>query len=117
MNQRDTPTCVWRGMSGRQYTFYVFQLPYAFNANQDGNYIFARLNEQQLWVPVYIGQGDLARRANPDTHERGMCIRQRGATHVHCHLNPLQADRLTEERDLLNRYTNAHAPYGCNEAT
>ena len=117
MNQRDTPTCVWKGMSGTQYTFYVFPLPYAFNPNQDGNYIFARRNEQGLWVPVYIGQGDLARRTNPDTHERGTCILQRGATHVHCHVNRLQADRVAEESDLLHRYTNSHTPYGCNQAT
>ena len=46
--------------------------------------------------------------------DKGPCIRARGATHVHCHRNDLDADRLAEETDLLKRYTNAYQPYGCN---
>lgn len=109
------PTCVWGGTNGRQYTFYIFHLPTSFNPGQPGNYIFTRRNEQGLWVPIYIGEGDLATRTNLALRPRkGPCIRARGATHVHCHRNDLEADRLAEEMDLLKRYTNAYQPYGCN---
>ncbi len=116
MSQTKRKTCIWKGASNRQYEFYIFPLPYAFNANQNGNYIYCRRNEQGLWVPIYIGQGDLADRANRDLHERGACIRSRGATHFHCHLNDSEVRRRAEERDLLKRYTNALEPHGCNRS-
>ncbi len=109
------PTCLWGGMNGRQYTFYIFPLLYSFNPDQPGNYIYTRRNEQGLWVPIYIGQGDLADRANLNHHHRGACIRARGATHFHCHRNDNQQYRFSEEADLLERYTNAFEPLGCNQ--
>lgn len=107
-------TCTWRGESGTDYTYYIWTLPADFKANQDGNYILSKRNDKGLWVPIYIGQGDLAERVSNDHHQAD-CIRKRGATHVHVHLNKQEKDRTAEEADLLARYTNAYKPYGCNE--
>lgn len=108
------PTCVWVGASGRQYTYYVRQLPFNFNPNQEGNYIYSKINGQGLWVPIYIGEGDLADRVGPN-HHQAACIKSKGATHVHAHINQSAHDRKAEESDLLARYTNAYKPSGCNE--
>ncbi len=103
-------------MSGTPFTYYVYQLPITFNPNQDGNYIFAKTNSENKWVPIYIGEGDLASRVG-DSHHQATCIRNKGATHVHVHLNGNEQARKSEEADLLARYTNAYTPNGCNEKT
>ena len=110
----DREKCIWTGASGTHYTYFVWLLPASFDPNQDGNYIFSKKNDQERWVPIYIGQGDLADRVS-DNHHQANCIRNKGATHVHVHLNPKEEDRTGEEEDLLARYTNAYKPYGCNE--
>jgi hypothetical protein len=110
----DQPKCTWTGASGAGYEYFVHPLPVTFNPNQDGNYIYARKNEHGRWVPVYIGQGDLAKRVGDD-HHQAACIKRKGATHVHVHLNQKEKDRTAEEADLLASYTNAYRPDGCNE--
>jgi hypothetical protein len=107
------PICNWIGESGTSYKFYIWDLPVSFNENQNGNYIYSKKNTEGKWVPVYIGQGDLKDRS--EHHHKATCISSKGATHIHVHLNSKEADRLAEERDLLERYTNAYAPAGCNE--
>ena len=109
-----TPTVNWRGAGGAEYKYHVHELPVSLKTGQDGNYIYAKKNREGLWVPVYIGEGDLGERSGPG-HHKAQCVRERGATHFHCHLKPDAAARRFEEGDLLRRYTNAYAPYGCNE--
>jgi hypothetical protein len=109
----DIPTCVWTGKSGTRYTYWVYPLPATFEPNQLGNYIYTRKDSQGYWQPIYIGQGDLNDRAN--NHHQAACIRQKGATHFHCHKNATEQARLVEERDLLANYTQAYVPTGCNE--
>ena len=108
------PTCDWKGASGNSYTFYIFSLPCTLDPDQDGNYIYVRRNAENRWVPIYIGEGDLADRSNLNQHHKGECIRSRGATHFHCHKNASQSARSDEEADLLANYTAAYLPYGCN---
>ena len=107
-------TCTWTGASGKDYEFSIFQLPVSLNAGQDGNYIYAKRNAENRWVPVYIGEGDLAERSGSG-HHKARCIREKGAGHFHCHLNSDLTRRRAEESDLLGRYTNAYVPSGCNE--
>ena len=101
------------GDSGTKYTYFVWELPASFDANQDGNYIYCRLNSKNHWEPIYIGQGDLKDRT--EKHHQAICIKGKGATHIHAHLNANEAARRAEERDLLLNYTNAYQPIGCNE--
>src|ERR1700732_3833662 len=110
----ERPKCTWSGESGTAYTYYIYSLPAGFEAGQDGNYIYSRKNDQGKWVPVYIGEGDLAERISND-HHQAACIGRKGTTHVHVHLNQSERDRTAEEADLLARYTNSYKPNGCNE--
>jgi hypothetical protein len=112
----DHETCTWTGASGKNYTYYIWPRHPNIDAGQMGNYIYAKKNSEGRWVPVYIGQGDLSVRSTKD-HHRTECIDKKGATHIHMHLNSREPDRLSEERDLLERYTNAYAPNGCNART
>ncbi len=105
--------CSWTGASSTKYTYFIWELPADFNANQDGNYIFSKKNDKGLWVPIYIGEGDLADRVSDD-HHQAACIKRKGATHVHVHLNTKEKDRIAEEADLLAHYTDAYTPNGCN---
>jgi hypothetical protein len=111
----DVPSCVWTGKSGTKYTFWIYSLPASFDPNQPGNYIYTKMDSQGYWQPIYIGQGDLNDRAN--NHHQAMRLRQKGATHFHCHKNVSEQSRLAEESDLLAMYTQAYAPIGCNDRT
>jgi hypothetical protein len=104
----------WGGASGTAYTYNIHQLPVSFNPNQPGNYIFCKLNAQNQWVPIYIGEGDLGERIS-DKHHKWTCVKSKGATHVHEHLNAIESNRLAEEKDMLAGHPIAYAPYGCNE--
>ena len=107
-------TCDWIGASNTKYTYEVHELPVSFEKNTDGNYIYAKVSSQNKWVPIYIGQGDLGDRVSDD-HHQAACIKSKGPTDVHVHLNAKEQERLDEESDLLDRYTNAYKPKGCNE--
>jgi len=106
-------SCVWAGHSGKTYSYIVHKLPISFTENQDGNYIYCKLVENE-WLPIYIGQGDLAGRIS-DNHHKAKCIANKGATHVHEHLNSKETDRLNEEKDILANYGQAFEPTGCND--
>ena len=108
------PICDWTGASGQQYEYEIWTLPAERDLKPDGNYIYARRNQGGRWVPIYIGEGNLAERAS-DSHHKARCIKQKGATHFHCGLNSTLAARRAEEQDLLARYRNAYQPNGCNE--
>jgi hypothetical protein len=109
----NTSVCDWAGASGKVYRYFVRELPVNFDKNQNGNYIYAKILDNK-WRPIYIGQGDLGERIGPN-HHQALCISSKGATHVHVHLNPNEQDRLSEENDLVGRYTVAYKPTGCNE--
>ena len=106
-------TCIWTGASGEKYTFYIWPRHPGVKSGQDGNYIYAKKDAQGRWAPIYIGQGDLSVRLTTN-HHRHDCIEKKGATAVHLHTNAKEADRLSEERDLLKNYPQAYAPTGCN---
>lgn len=110
-----SPTCAWIGASGVQYTYYIHELPVSFQEAY-GNYIYSKLNNENRWVPIYIGEGDLSDRVST-AHHRTTCIERKGATHVHVHTTGSKADGQAEEKDLLGNYGNAYEPYGCNVAS
>ena len=107
-------SCVWKGASGKEYTFWIYELPANLRSGHDGNYIYCKV-ENNLWVPIYVGQGDLGDRSDIDSHHQSPCLRIKGATHFHCHKNARLADRRAEEKDLLKNYPQAYKPTGCNE--
>ena len=91
--------CIWTGASGASYKYYVRPRGAELAPNQMGNYIYATKDSEGQWTPVRIGQGDLARNSKPEVLDSA------GATHVHMHLTFTDEARLTEERDLLERYS------------
>jgi hypothetical protein len=105
-------TCDWPGASGTKYKYWVYERHPKINEGQDGNYIYAKI-ENNTWQPVYIGEGDLSKRATSD-HHRTACIDKKQATHVHVHTNGTKESRRAEERDLLANFPQAYAPTGCN---
>ncbi len=104
----------WVGATGRSYSYKVFELPVSFGRRQFGNYVQAKHGTGGRWIPVYVGEGDLAKRISPD-HYKAHCIEQKGATHVHVHLNSDEHDRRGELRDVLARNVEAYEPSGCND--
>ena len=72
-----------------------------------------KLKKQDV-SPFKLGQGDLNDRVN--YHHQIECIRQKGATHFHCHTNSTENDRLEEEPDLLDNHSQSYQPTGCNES-
>ena len=100
-------TCTWTGGSGQKYDYRVLKLPRSFTPGK-GNYIYTKLNAQGThWVPVYIGEGELKDRSQPDNHHKGSCIVRNGATHIHWHTrhDTSQRARRDEEDDLLQNYS------------
>jgi len=105
----------WTGRSGKTYTFVVVPWPAPLDFGVvDGNYICARQTDDGEWIPVYIGEGDLA---DPciETHPRFEQLLDLDVTHIHCHINDDPDARRREARDLLSAHTLAFMPIGCNE--
>ncbi len=102
----------WAGASGTKYDYFVYDLDWSPNPDQDGNYIFARI-DNGFWKAVYIGEGDIA--ARKADHLNNGCVTLKGASHFLCHLNSDGVARRYEEGDLLASHQEAYAPTGCNE--
>ena len=105
-------TCTWTGASGRKYVYDVYR-PHQRVTQQPGNFIYAKMDDRNRWIPIYIGQGDLTQGAAVE-QDRLACIEEKGATHVHLHVNFDKEDRLAEEKDLLDNFPQAFVPNGCN---
>ncbi len=108
----NAPRVGWRGGSGQQYTYSVYDLDFVPAADQDGNYVFAK-EIQNGWEAVYIGQGDMKTRRAAHLNEG--CVTRNGATHFHGHLNRTESAGLAEESDMLDGNPEAYEPTGCNE--
>ncbi len=110
----DHPTCTWTGASGKKYVYEIRSRHPKVSPNEPGNYIYAKLDEQGRWLPIYIGEGNLTQRAAVDVN-RVACIDAKGATHVHLHVNYDRDDREQEAQDLLDNFPQAYLPDGCTE--
>jgi len=96
----DLGTILWRGRSGREYKYSIYQVGAALEA-VPGNYIFAEETRPGTFLPVYIGQtSDLAQPL--DQHVAMPCIRRNGAAFLHVRKNEGgEAARLAEAADLI----------------
>ena len=103
----------WRGTSGLPYQYWALPIDSRFKA-VDGNYVYTKLNLLGGWDAVYIGQGELATRADIRYHPKGSYILEKGATHVHVRENPGLLERMTEWADVLDSHPEALEPIGCN---
>lgn len=110
----DHRSCTWTGASGNKYIYDVYPRHPALSLNEPCNFIYAKLDEDRKWLPIYIGHGSLPQRAD-ENPKVVACIDARGATHVHVHMVADRKARLAEENDLLENYPVALSPDGCNE--
>ena len=101
----------WKGSSGKKYEFTVYSVDTMFDLGQKGNYIFAKV-VNDIWQAVYIGEGDLRERT--ESHKYNSYVLQKGATHIHVHINNDEQSRKDEETDLLVENLEAYEPKGCN---
>jgi len=89
----------WKGASGRQYEYKVYELVTQWN-DFPGNYIFTQWT-QNGWRAIYIGQTDTFQTRMPH-HERLAEAMRLGATHIHAHVNNGgERARRAEEEDLI----------------
>ena len=95
----------WVGVSKQTFKYWVYPIGTSLKP-EGGNYIFAKLDMNGRWVPVYIGQtSNLAERF--DDHHAAPCILRNGATHIHAHLSADKHARVKEETDLRANYRTA----------
>ena len=45
-------TCNWKGKSNTTYEHQIHALPVSFKDDQPGNYIYSKVNDKNLWVPI-----------------------------------------------------------------
>lgn len=103
---------VWTGKSGADYLYHAYPIPCAV-PRRFGGFIYAKRNDEGLWVPLYVGQGDLSVCCKDP--EVLACLQAKGATHIHMRINRVESDRVEEVEDLLARYSNAFEPQGCHK--
>lgn len=68
-----------------------------------GVYIFSGVNQDNIWVPVYIGQADSFKNRMP-CHERWPEAIKLGATNVHAMVVKNESERAQIERALIQAY-------------
>lgn len=107
------PVSNFRGASGTNYSYYIFDLAFSPKDSQFGNYMFAKQSDQGHWVPVYIGQGNL--KEHMSDKRQVSLVRKKGATHILARMNPNEQLRRVEEMDMLAGHPEACVPNGCNE--
>jgi predicted GIY-YIG superfamily endonuclease len=104
----EAQTIMWPGKSGKEYQYWIHPINTEFK-DSPGNYIFAKETKPGHWLPVYIGQTNSLKTRLAD-HEKEACAKRNGATHIHAHTSGGEAERLSEEKDLIT-----HWKPPCNE--
>ena len=84
------------------YDFLVYEQSGGWN-DIAGVYIFAGLNQQGLWFPLYVGRTDSFVNRIPN-HERWLEAISIGASHVHAMAESLEANRVRIENHLIQAY-------------
>lgn len=96
-------TIMWLGQSGEEYKYWIYPIGFSFK-KEPGNYIFAKETKPNSWSPRYIGQTKNLDERLGD-HEKEVCAKRHGATHIHAHLTSGgESIRKAEERDLILRW-------------
>jgi predicted GIY-YIG superfamily endonuclease len=97
------PDIYWEGESGAKYGYWIHPIETDFK-DAPGNYIYAKETEPHRWRPVYIGQTSSLKDRLAD-HEKEMCAKDNGATHIHAHTaSDDESKRLAEEADLIGKW-------------
>lgn len=102
--QDKTLSIVLTGQSGREYRYWIYELPPTFG-DAPGNYAFAKRTTSGKWAIIYIGETEnLSDRF--DNHHAMPCAKRQGATHIFAHKTEGgKSERVTEETDLVRKYS------------
>ena len=84
------------------YEFTVYPHETQWN-NVGGIYIFAGLNQQNQWVPYYIGKADSFQNRIP-SHEQWDKARSLGASRVHARTVAQETERDRIEAELIRAF-------------
>ncbi len=101
----------WSGGTGEQYFHIIHKMPCRPYSNNEGNYVFAKLVDDN-WQAVYIGEGKLRDRYDEAMNKE--CVTDKDATHYHWHLNADADERFYEEADMIDGNDECMEPTGCN---
>jgi len=93
----------WTGQSGTTYPFWIYIRGTTFKEPCPGIYIHAKETKPHSWTPVYIGQTENINERLTN-HEQKQCVDRNGATHIHIRIITDEAQRLAEEKDLIQKW-------------
>ena len=85
---------------GQEFTVYTPDTTWNALA---GVYIFCGSNQQNQWVPLYVGRAHSFAQRIPG-HERWAEAVRLGATHIHAMVERREANREAIERQLIQTY-------------
>jgi hypothetical protein len=101
---------IWRGLRN-EYNYLVYPVGARFRSSA-ACFILSRLVHGQ-WVPMYIGEGDLAACGEFGTCPPCQCTKGKMATHLHVHVCDDDFARRQELADLLAGHAAACSQRGC----
>lgn len=95
---------LWKGDSGKEYKYWIYDLEDTTHDAVPANYIFAKKTKPSFYAPIYIGETeDISERF--DNHHKMPCIFKNGATHLCTHTSSTEKKvRCAEEADLISNY-------------
>lgn len=102
MSETTVDTILWTGKSCQQYKYWIYPLGTEFD-EKPGNYVFAKETQPGYLATVYIGQANNLK-TRLGNHEKEQCARRNGGTHICAHTSGTEAQRLAEEKDLIQNY-------------
>ena len=102
MSTSTETTILFNGKSGREYKFWMYPLGTSFNESP-GVYVWAKETQPGYFRPVYIGQSNNLR-VRHGSHEKEPEVLRNGATRICAHTRGGEAERLAEEKDLIENY-------------
>ncbi len=97
-------TIIWKGASGKEYKYWIYDIGYDGFDAVPANYIFTKETTPNTHRAIYIGETkDISERF--DDHHKMPCITRNGATHIHAHKSSSSKEiRCEEEKDLIDNW-------------
>ncbi len=107
----------WAGASGREYVFFLHRIGTKYKP-VPGNYIFAKIDKNNIWVPLYIGEAEDLRaklHTRLGHHENyDAIVAKHGATHLFTRFTRGDAN---VRRDIAADLRTAYVPAGQSRET
>jgi hypothetical protein len=97
-------TILFKGKSGREYKFWIYPLGTSFK-ELPGIYGWLKETQPGTFRPLYFGQTKNLSDRHGGGHHKEDEVKRNGATHICARVTSgSEADRLAEEKDLIENY-------------